>query len=75
MLADQPGHVWKIWNYDDKAMQGVGWYLYETVEDIQNYLDGPIVREMKNAPVFSNFEVKIIDIREVYTRTTRGPID
>lgn len=74
-VAQQPGLIWKVWTYDDANKHAGGWYLFESLEAAQAYLDSPVVAAQKSHPAMSNFSTKLFDIGEEASAITRAPID
>lgn len=74
-VAQQPGLIWKVWTYDEGGKHAGGWYLFESLEAAQAYLDSPVVAAQRSHPAMSNFSVKIFDIAEEASAITRAPIN
>ena len=73
-ISRQPGLIWKIWCFAEDRKEGGGWYLFESMEHVQAYLDSDIVAAFKSNPALSNLSVKIFDIGEEASAITRAPI-
>ena len=70
-IADTPGLRWKIWIINEERSEAGGIYLFEDEPAAQNFLEGPIIAEMKEDPTL---EIKVFDVMEEHTAITRGPI-
>ncbi len=73
-IAGLAGLVWKIWLVNEAEQEAGGWYLFETGEAAQNYLQGPIVTHLKNSPRLANLSIKLFNPAEPLTEITRGPV-
>lgn len=69
-IADVPGLRWKIWIIDEARGEAGGIYLFDTAGDMQAFLGGPIIAEMKADPTLS---LKPFDVIGDLTSATRGP--
>ena len=73
-ISQQPGLIWKVWIYDDATHHGGGIYLFESLEDVDAYLESDMVKAFKASPVISNLSVKVFDIGEEPSAVTRAPL-
>lgn len=73
-ISEVPGLMWKVWIYDEATNHGGGWYMFETAEDLQAYLDSDIMKAFKANPMVTNLSIKIFDVEEAPSLITRGPI-
>ena len=73
-IADTPGLQWKIWLMDETRNEVGGIYLFDDVDSMEAYLNGPIVAGIKNDPTLSNVSLKPFDVMEEHTAITRGPV-
>lgn len=71
-IADLPGLRWKIWIIDEARGEAGGIYLFDTAADMQAFLDGPIITEMKADPTL---RLMPFDVIGELTMITRGPVD
>ena len=74
-IANVPGLVWKLWLRHPEADSAGGVYLFESERDLQDFIDGPIAAEINNRSGFTNVTMKVFDIMEEASRTTRAPLD
>lgn len=70
-IADLPGLHWKIWIINDVECEAGGLYLFEDDAAVQEFLNGPIIAEMKGDPTLS---IKAFDVLADLTAITRGPV-
>lgn len=70
-IAEIPGLRWKIWIINGERGEAGGVYLFADAAAVQNFLDGPIIAEMKGDPSLS---IKMFDVLDDLTRITRGPV-
>ena len=73
-IADTAGLRWKIWLWNEEERVGAGVYLFDDQASIDAYLGGPIIAPLGDHPAISEISVKVYDIVERPTVTTRGPI-
>ena len=73
-IADQPGLDWKVWLWNDEARECGGIYLFADQSSVGAYLEGPIVKSIKEHPAISNLSAKVFDVIEEPTAVTRGPV-
>lgn len=73
-IADAPGLRWKVWLMNEKEREAGGIYLFDSEQEAQSYLDGPIVASLKSSPVISDISAKMFDVMEGHTGITRGPV-
>lgn len=73
--GDVKGLKWKIWlmNESDNSVSGV--YLFDDQASVDAYLEGDIVKMLKNSPALANLEMKVFDIMTEFTKISRGPVD
>jgi Putative mono-oxygenase ydhR len=70
-IADLPGLRWKIWIINEARHEAGGIYLFDDAKALQNFLDGPIIAEMKADPTLS---LKAFDVISELTAISRGPV-
>ena len=73
-IAAVDGLQWKIWAMNDATQEFAGTYLFTNEATADAYVNGPIVANLKAAPVFSNVVVRSYAVMETLTAITRGPI-
>lgn len=73
-ISDVPGLMWKVWIYDDEKGRGGGWYMFESEEALQAYMDSDIMKAFMNNPGVTNLDVKVFDVLEEPSLITRAPI-
>jgi len=71
-IAQQPGLVWKIWIGNAKTGEAGGWYLFESGEHAQAYLDGDLIAAFRQNPAFSKVSIKLFDPNLEASEITRG---
>jgi len=73
-LSETPGMRWKIWLINSSEDEVGGIYLFDDEASVQDFLNGPMVVNMREDPTFSVVSIKIFDIMQEHTAITRGPI-
>jgi len=48
--------------------------LFESEEALNSYLAGPLAAKVKSTPALYDVNVKVFDVMEEVTATTRGPV-
>jgi hypothetical protein len=69
-----PNLVWKTWIVNDQEKLTGGIYLFENEEAAKAYVEGPLIDQLRNSPVFKNLSIKLFDIMEDQSKATRAPI-
>jgi hypothetical protein len=69
-----PNLVWKTWIVNDQEKLTGGIYLFENEEAAKAYVEGPLIEQVKNSPVFKNLSIKLFDIMEEQSKATSAPI-
>ena len=73
-FAALPGLRWKIWMINDAESEAGGIYIFDDEASLQAYLEGPLAAKVTSHPALSDFSVKLFDVMDKLTATTRGPI-
>jgi len=73
--GDVKGLKWKIWLLNESNNSSGGIYLFEDQASVDAYLEGDIVKMIKNSPALSNIEIKVFDFIPELTKISRGPVD
>jgi hypothetical protein len=73
-VAAVPGLHWKIWLLDEDNLEAAGIYLFDDATRAQAYLEGPILAPFFTNPAIRDVSVRLFDILDEPTATTRGPV-
>lgn len=73
-FAAVPGLQWKIWLLNEQEKEAGGIYLFNSEQALHDFLTGPIVAQLKGHPGFRDISVKLFDVMDGVTTTTRGPV-
>lgn len=73
-IAAVEGLRWKVWLLNAEAGEGGGIYLFDDAATARAYVDGPIVANLKAAPIISEISIKQFGVVESLTAITRGPL-
>ena len=73
--GDVKGLKWKIWLLNESDNSSGGIYLFEDQGSVDAYLEGDIVKMIKNSPALSNIEIKVFNFIPELTKISRGPVD
>ena len=71
-IAAVPGLVWKVWIVDEEHGRGGGVYLFTDRAAATAYLEGPIVKRLRENPAIADVEVRLFDVIERPSVITRG---
>jgi hypothetical protein len=75
LIADTPGLRWKIWLLDEAAQVGGGVYLFTDQAAAQAFLDGPLVAQVQQAAILSDFHATQCGVMDELSAITSGPLD
>lgn len=73
-FADVPGLLWKIWLLNRETGEAGGIYLFADETTFAEYVNGPIVAQLKDYPLWSDLDVKSFDYLPVPSAVTRAPV-
>lgn len=73
-IAKVPGMRWKIWSLNEATSEFAGIYLFDDVESVKSYLEGPIIAGVMKHPALSDISAKTFGVIEEFSAITRGPI-
>ena len=73
-VASVSGLVWKTWLVNEADHEAGGIYLFESREQAQEYLSGPILTALGSHPAISNVSAKLFDTNEALDQITRAPL-
>ncbi len=73
-IAETKGLAWKVWIINEATKEAGGIYLFEDDSSLKKYTEGEIVKTIMSHPAVSDINVKIFDVMEKHSKTTRGPI-
>jgi hypothetical protein len=68
------GLQWKIWLLNEHDHEAGGVYLFADGASARAFLDGPLVAQVKTAPILSDFRTAQFDLIDSLTAITRGPV-
>lgn len=71
-IAAIPGLLWKLWIIDDERGRGGGVYLFADRVAATAYLEGPIMSQLRGNPAVAGVEVRLFDVLDEPSVTTRG---
>jgi hypothetical protein len=73
-IAAVSGLRWKIWILNEQEQEAGGIYLFSTEQELNDYLSGPIVSQLRTHPAIAGVTIKRFEVMEDLTRVTRGPV-
>lgn len=73
-FIEMRGLKWKIWIDEPDLQLSGGIYLFDTREDADAYLEGPIIARMKANPNLADLSFRVFEIRERVSALTRAPL-
>jgi len=69
-----PGLLWKIGYINREAMEAGGFYLFKDEAALQSYLEGPILAQLPDYPLWTDMKIKKLDILVEFSKVVRAPI-
>jgi hypothetical protein len=73
-MADVAGLQWKIWLLNESSHEAGGIYLFEDQDSANAFLNGPLVAQVKSAPILSDLSAAQFAVMESLTEITHGPL-
>jgi hypothetical protein len=74
LIKDVAGLEWKNWLMNEKENVCAGHYLFSDEISMNDYLNSPFMKAMKNNPTISDISIKSFSIMTTPTVNTRGPV-
>ena len=71
-VAAVPGLLSKVWILDEERHRAGGVYLFADRVAATAYLEGPIVKRLRENPALASVEVRLFDVIEGPSVITRG---
>lgn len=75
LIAETPGLLWKIWLLDDASRMGGGVYLFADQAAAEAFLAGPLVAEVRQAAILSDFQAVQFGVMAGLSAITSGRLD
>lgn len=69
-----PGLLWKIWIIDRTRGEAGGIYLFADETTCQSYIDGPVVAQLAEWPLWTDLSVKGFDYLPAPSAVTHAPV-
>lgn len=69
-----PGCCWKIWLVNDDLKEAGGVYLFESAEDLEEYVNSSLFAAVGKNPAFSNLQTSSFDVVEAASKITDAPL-
>lgn len=69
-----PGCNWKIWLINEDHKEAGGIYLFESVAELEQYLNGSLFASVVNNPAFTNLQTNTFGIAEAASAITDAPL-
>jgi len=73
-FANVPGLLWKIWLINKEQGEAGGLYLFADEFTYNEYLNGPIVAQLYDYPLWTDVSVKGFDYLPTQSAITRAPV-
>jgi rhodanese-related sulfurtransferase len=74
VLVDVPGLLWKIGYISHDQKEAGGFYLFKDEATLRAYVEGPIVAELADYPLWTDMTVRELDILVDFSKVMRAPI-
>lgn len=72
--SEIPGCDWKIWIINEDHKEAGGVYLFESVTELDQFLNSSLLASVTNNPDLSNFEINTFGVEEEASVITRAPL-
>ena len=72
-FAGLPGLRWKIWIVDRERAEVGGIYLFADEATFNDYVNGPIMADMRQFPLWTDVRVTSFDYMPEHSAVTRAP--
>lgn len=69
-----PGLLWKIGYLNRETMEAGGIYLFRDEAALRSYIEGPIVAQLRDYPLWTGMSVNELDILVEFSKVMRAPI-
>lgn len=73
-FAQVPGLLWKIWLINRETGEAGGIKLFADEATFDAYFNGPIMEQVRNAPMWTDVSVKVFDYLPAQSAITRAPV-
>lgn len=73
-FAGVPGLRWKIWLVDRERREAGGIYLFADEATFNDYLNGPIMADLRQYPLWTDVRVTSFDYLPEHSAVTRAPV-
>nr|HMT21348.1 YdhR family protein [Promineifilum sp.] len=73
-FAGVPGLRWKIWLIDRERGEAGGTYLFADEKSFDDYVNGPIVAQLREYPLWTDMRLSSFDIMADPSAVTRAPV-
>ena len=73
-IADTAGLEWKIWLVNAAEQSAGGVYLFADAVAAQAFLEGPLVAQVKAAPIVADMQARVYAVMDELTAITHGPV-
>ncbi len=73
-FAGVPGLLWKIWLVDRARGEAGGLYLFDDEASGAEYMNGPIVAQLRTYPLWTDVSIKDFDYLPAQSAITRAPV-
>ena len=73
-FSEIPGCCWKIWLLNEDSKEAGGVYLFESAEDLEQFLNSKLFASVANNPGFSNLQTNTFGVDEAASVITGAPL-
>ena len=68
-----PGCIWKIWIINEENNEAGGVYLFESLSELDQYINSALFSSVAKNPAFSNLQINSFDVSETASAITGAP--
>jgi hypothetical protein len=73
-FSEIPGCCWKIWLINEDLREAGGVYLFESAEELEQFVNSSLFASVAKNPAFSNLQTNTFDVAEAASRITDAPL-
>ncbi len=73
-FAEIPGCSWKIWLINEDPKEAGGVYLFESANELEQFLNSNLFKSVANNPAFSNLQTNTFGVEEAASAITGAPL-
>jgi len=73
-FSEIPGCIWKIWLINEDRKEAGGVYLFESVTELEQFVNSNLFASVATNPAFSNLQTNTFGVAEAASVITDAPL-